>query len=134
MDGFVNDLDIIDPYINHFEPNINFQIHSSTTFSNKQDIDLISLALIHHNARSLMADSRIDEYETLFKTLKHPFDVLVFTETWLTPEKVDQCNVEGFNHVHLLRPVSKDIDFKEDSFKETPEVGEDQEENSKFFH
>ena len=113
MDGFVNDLDIIDPDINHFEPNINFQIHSSTTFSNKQDIDPSSLALIHHNARSLMADSRIDEYETLFKTLKHPFDVLVFTETWLTPEKVDQCNVEGFNHVHLLRPVSEDIDFKE---------------------
>ena len=113
MDGFSNDLDLIDPDINHFEPNINFQIHSTTTFHNKQDIEPSSLALIHHNARSLMADSRIDEYETLFKTLKHPFDVLVFTETWLTPDKVDQCNVEGFNHVNLLRPVSEDIDFKE---------------------
>ena len=112
MDGFENDLNVIDPDINHFEPNINFELHSLTTFPNKQDIDPSSLKLIHHNARSLMAASRIDEYDTLFTTLKHPFDVLVFTETWLTPDKEDQCKFQGFNHIHLLRPVSENIDFK----------------------
>ena len=59
-----------------------------------------------------MTSTRIDEYETLFKTLKHPFDVLVFTETWLTPDTEDQCMISGFNHLHLLRPISEDIDFK----------------------
>ena len=59
-----------------------------------------------------MNNGRIDEYDTLFKTLKHPFDVLVFTETWLTLDKEDQCNFQGFNHIHLLRPVSDVIDFK----------------------
>ena len=107
-----NNLNIIDPDINHFEPIINFQVHSLTTFPNKNDIDQNSLKLIHHNARSLMTTSRIEEYDTLFKTLKYPFDVLVFTETWLTLDKEDQCNFQGFNHIHLLRPVSDDIDFK----------------------
>ena len=112
MEEFNNNLNIIDPDINHFEPIINFQVHSLTTFPNKNDIDQNSLKLIHHNARSLMTTSRIEEYDTLFKTLKYPFDVLVFTETWLTLDKEDQCNFQGFNHIHLLRPVSDDIDFK----------------------
>ena len=111
MESFDNNLDTIDPDINHFEPNINFQSHALSTFPNKQDFDPSSLNLIHHNARSLMASTRIDKYETLFKTLKHPFDILVFTETWLTPDKEDQCKFKGFNHLHLLRPVSEDIDF-----------------------
>ena len=112
MNNFDNNLDIIDPDNNHFEPNINFQCHTLNTFPMKQDIDPNSLVLIHHNARSLMAATRIDEYELLFQTLKHTFDILVFTETWLTPDKEDQCKFPGYNHIHLLRPISDDIDFK----------------------
>ena len=111
MECFAN-LDTIDPDINHFEPNINFQSHTLSTFPIKEDIDPHSLNLIHHNARSIMTSTRIDEYETLFKTLKHPFDILVFTETWLTPDTENQCKISGFNHLHLLRPISEDIDFK----------------------
>ena len=55
MESFENNFDTIDPDINHFEPNINFQTHSVASFSNKQDIDPNSLILIHHNAKSLMA-------------------------------------------------------------------------------
>ena len=76
-----NSLDLIDPDLNHFEPNNNFQSHSMTTFSSKQDINANSLKLIHHNARSLMTDGRMDKYVSLFKILKHPFDILIFTET-----------------------------------------------------
>ena len=61
-----------------------------------------------------MPSTRIDEYETLFKTLKHPFDVLVFTETWLTPDTENQCKISGFNHLDLLRPISEDIDLIKD--------------------
>ena len=46
------------------------------------------------------------------QSLKHSFDISIFTETWLTPDKKDQCKFPGFNHIHLLRPVSEDIDFK----------------------
>ena len=64
-----NNPDLIDPDHNHFEPNNNFQSHSMTTFSSKQDINANSLKLIHHNARSLMTDGRMDEYVSLFKIL-----------------------------------------------------------------
>ena len=43
MESFDNNLDTIDPDINHFEPNINFQSHTLSTFPNKQDIDPSSL-------------------------------------------------------------------------------------------
>ena len=59
-----------------------------------------------------MTHGRIDEYVTLFKLLKHPFDILVFTETWLTKEQEVQCKFDGYNQVHLLRPVDEFNDFK----------------------
>ena len=112
MEGFGNDLNIIDPDANHFEANIDFQTHTKETFICKQDIDPSSLKLTHHNARSLMTDGRLDEFHTLFKTLNNPFDILVFTETWLTPDKVELCHFDNFQSIHLLRPKDGNMDFK----------------------
>ena len=112
MEGFDNDLNIIDPDSNHFEANIDFQSHTMDTFLCKQDIDPSSLKIIHHNARSLMTEGRLDEYHSIFQTLKNPFDILVFTETWLTPDKVELCNFDQFQSIHLLRPINEDLDFK----------------------
>ena len=39
MEGFGNDLNIIDPDANHFEANIDFQTHTKETFICKQEID-----------------------------------------------------------------------------------------------
>ena len=55
----------------------------------------------------------MDEYVSLFKILKHPFDILIFTETWLKKEQEGLCKFEGYNDVHLLRPVDEHMDFKE---------------------
>ena len=112
MKGFDNDLNIIDPDSNHFEANIDFQTHTMDTFLCKQDIDPSSLKIIHHNARSLMIEGRLDEYHSIFQTLKNPFDILVFTETWLTPDKVELCNFDQFQSIHLLRPIDEDLYFK----------------------
>ena len=70
MEGFDNDLNIINLDSNHFEANIDFQTHTMDTFLCKQDIDPSSLKIIHHNARSLMTEGRLDEYHSIFKTLK----------------------------------------------------------------
>ena len=110
MDGLHNELNEIDPDLNHFVPNINFQSHSTTSFLMKQDIDPNALKLTHHNARSIMTSGRIDEYETLFKILKNPFDILVFTESWLTPDKEIQCCLDGFKPVHLMRPSYEHVE------------------------
>ena len=112
MDGLYSELNVIDPDINHFEPNVNFQSHSTTSFINKQDIEPSSLKLIHHNARSLMTNGRIDDYGTLLKILRNPFDILVFTETWLTPDKESQCCFKGFRPIHKMRPVNEHEEFK----------------------
>ena len=112
MDGLYSELNVIDPDINHFEPNVNFQTHSTTSFINKQDIEPSSLKLIHHNARSLMTIGRIDDYETLLKILKNPFDILVFTETWLTPDKESQCCFKGFRPIHKMRPVNEEFKLR----------------------
>ena len=112
MEGFDNDLNIIDPDANHFQANVDFQSHTSDTFLCKQDMDTNSFKLIHHNARSLMTDGRLDEYHSLFKKLKNPFDILVFTETWLTPDKVELCHFDQFQSIHLLRPINENLDFK----------------------
>ena len=58
-----------------------------------------------------MADGRLDEYLMLLKNLKTTFDILVFTESWLTPDDIDQCKITGYQAIHLLRP-SDDPNFK----------------------
>ena len=112
MDNLLNILTDIDPDINHFYPKVNFEVHSIDSFTKKQDSTDMSLKIIHHNARSLMTENRLDEYDILFKVLKNPFDILVFTETWLTPNKADLCKFDGFQPIHLYRPIDNQIDFK----------------------
>ena len=112
MERINDDLTTIDPDINHFSSEVNFESHSINSFSNKQDIDSNALKIIHHNARSLMKPGRLDEYHMFLQTLKTPFDILIFSETWLTSEKSDQCRFEGFHSIHLMRPTDNIIDFK----------------------
>ena len=113
MEAFENNLSLIDPDTNHFNTHIDFQTHSIDSFIEKQDIEPKSLKIVHHNARSLMSSGKLDQYDIFFKELKNPFDILVFTETWLTPDKSDLCIFDGFQKPeHLLRPSDDHIDFK----------------------
>ena len=59
-----------------------------------------------------MKDGRIDEYNILFKAIDNPFNVMIFTETWLTEDNKDLCNFEGYTPLHLLRPIDKQFDLK----------------------
>ena len=60
-----------------------------------------------------MKPDRLDEYHVYLHSLKNPFDILIFTETWLTQEKIDLCKLDGYQPIHLLRPIDNQIDFKE---------------------
>ena len=51
-----------------------------------------------------MSERRLLDYNMLFVNLKTSFDILVFTETWLTEDKIDHCNFKGFQPIHLIRP------------------------------
>ena len=59
-----------------------------------------------------MKEGRMDEYEILFGSNGIPFQVMIFSETWLTNNTIDLCRFNGYEAVHLLRPVDKKFDFK----------------------
>ena len=106
-------IDDIDPDINHYNDSINnFKEYSIDTFNTDKSIKSSSLNLFHNNARSLMRDGRIDEYNILFKAIDNPFNILVFTETWLTVDNEQLCNFEGYKPLHLLRPIDDQFDLK----------------------
>ena len=54
----------------------------------------------------------MDEYDLFFISLKDPFDILIFTETWLNSDNANNCKFEGYKPIHLLRPVDNHVDFK----------------------
>ena len=102
----------IDPDANHFNNNsIQYNRYTIDTFStcNLQNNDF---NLFHHNSRSIMKEGRIEEYDLLFNPGGNPFQVMVFTETWLTNSNKDICNFNQFESEHLLRPIDHHFDFK----------------------
>ena len=112
MEGDLNMLGDIDPDANHFNDNsIQYNQYTIDTFSmcNLQNNDF---NLFHHNSQSIMKEGRIDEYDLLFNPGGNPFQVMVFTETWLTNSNKDICNFNQFESEHLLRPIDHNFDFK----------------------
>ena len=106
MEGFENNLTIIDPDIHHFNVNIDFQSYSIDSFNKDLNISPKSLKIYNNNACSIMSTGTMDQYVALFNELKVSFDVLIFDETWLTPNNYSQCNFDGYqNPIHLLRPT-----------------------------
>ena len=109
MEAFQNNLSLIDPDINHFDINIDFQSHSVDSFNKDINILSNSLTIYHNNARSIMSKGKMDLYSTLFfKELETTFDVLIFTETWRDDSNSNQCNFYRYQStIHLLRPIDK---------------------------
>ena len=59
-----------------------------------------------------MKEGKLDEYNILFKSIDNPFNIMIFTETWLTEINKDLCNFEGYTPLHLLRPIDRHFDLK----------------------
>ena len=110
----VNDeMDPLDPDFNHYNHNtVNFS-HSIDSFKKYSNLNPKALNILHHNSRSIMRPGKLDEYDLFFNSINNPFSILVFTETWLTKDKIDMCRLQGFSPIHLLRPQDENIDFKE---------------------
>ena len=107
-----DELDLLDPDSNHFNIyTIHFSQHSLDTFVRNSNLDSKALNIFHHNSRSIMKHGKLDEYEIFFEAIKNPFNILIFTETWLTCDKMDHCKIQGFSPIHLLRPNYQNIEF-----------------------
>ena len=113
MEDDIDAMDLIDPDNNHYNQyTVNFTSHSVDSFTRDTNLNNNSLNIFHNNARSIMKDGKLNEYEMLFKALNNPFKILIFTETWLTKDKEDMCKFQGFSPIHLLRPTDLNTDFK----------------------
>ena len=108
-----NNFNLIDPDPNHFQHNpINFKSYTIDTLAESSQSPSESFSLFHHNARSIATPGRMEEYNLLFDIIKNPFDIMIFTETWLTKDKCDLYNFVGFQSIHHLRPVETNFDHK----------------------
>ena len=110
-----NLLEKIDPDNNDFMENfINFESYNLDNFE-KSCIDRSnSFNILHHNSRSISREGRLEDYDIMLDSIKNPFHVLAFTETWLNNGNVNQIEFEGYEAFHCLRqdsndPQSKDI-------------------------
>ena len=109
-----NFLDSVDPDANHFVDNtVSFSSYYMEDFYKSNITNNDSLNIFHNNARSILTDGRLDEYNNLFAYINNPFHIMGFTETWIKPDNVDRVFFEGFNEFHLLRPTDDQSNIKE---------------------
>ena len=77
-------MDLIDPDNNHYNQyTVNFSSHTVDSFTRDSNLNNNALNIFHNNARSIMKDGKLSEYEMFFKAINNPFKILIFTETWL---------------------------------------------------
>ena len=113
MEDNMNVIESADPDLNHYNDTIvNFKSFTPETFCGNIE-NKGSFNILHQNVRSILAEGRKDEIDILLNTIKNPFHILAYTETWLKSENVDAVNFENYEHVFNIRPIDKHFDMKE---------------------
>ena len=113
-DNAFNAFDEIDPDQNHFNnADINCKTYSIDLFNSNVEVDCQSLNIFHNNTQSILKPGKLDEYSMLFSSLNCSFDIMVFTETWITEDRAKLCHFDDYTPVHLIRPICNNINFKD---------------------
>ena len=106
--GFNSDFEDIDPDINHLNeiyPDYNVgntsEYYDISKFNHDYKHNQRNLTLYHLNVCSLLP--KCDEVQTELSLLECQFDVLCFTESWLTEQNKHLVSFNGFNSFHNLR-------------------------------
>ena len=108
-----NILDNADPDLNHYNDfDVDFMAYDIDRLKGNISIN-DGFNLWHHNARSILKEGRMDEYELLLESINNPFHVMAFSETWLKSSNCDMVSFQDFDHVYNIRPLSGEIDDKE---------------------
>ena len=109
----LNTIESSDPDLNHYnDTSINFNSYTPETISGKLN-NKGALNILHLNVRSILTEGRKDEIDVLLNTVKNPFHILAFTETWLRPTNVGAIKFDDYEHVSNIRPIDKHFDMKE---------------------
>ena len=115
IDKFWNNLlETVDPDNNDFIDNyLNFGSYTLNNFSDSHISKHHSFNLLHHNARSILTEGRLDEYNIMLNEISNPFHLLAFTETWLKSDNVNLINFEGYDSYHSIRQTNNDNNIKQ---------------------
>jgi hypothetical protein len=102
---------LIDPDTNHLNvlyPDLNTETKSE--YYNEDDFNRLdcntintrtNFSLLHQNIRSLLP--KIDIFHTFLQSLNCQFDVISFTESWLTENTKDLVHFKNYNSFHSFR-------------------------------
>ena len=102
-----NPLHNFDPDNNYFiDCEDNFETYTIETLNSCNVMNERSLNIMHHNARSILSEGRMDDYEHLFGTLNNSFHIFAFTETWFKSDNCHTVKFNGYNSSHMIRPVN----------------------------
>ena len=90
-----------DPDSNYFNDvrvcNNDCDYHTEQTFIEKGEVLNITdtcFSMIHINIRS--TSKHLNEFEIFNQSLRHDFDVIAFSETWLNDNTFNLCNIAGY--------------------------------------
>ena len=108
-----NILDNADPDLNHYNDfDVNFMAYDIDRLKGNISIS-DGFNLWHHNARSILKEGKLDEYELLLESINNPFHIMAFSETWLKTSNCDRASFQDFDHIYNIRPLNGEIDDKE---------------------
>ena len=79
--------------------------YSTDKFNENCVANVNDLNIIHCNIRSLYAHH--DEFLSLLSVLRDKFDILCFSQSWLTDATKQLINFRGYSSFHSLRPINK---------------------------
>ena len=104
-EGPMGDVDPDQNFLNEVRGNIikgcNYH-HGTTLYEEiKSNSEQIDLSICHLNIRSL--PKNLDIFNTTLAASNSNFNLLAFTETWLTPSNVDAHGIKGYSHEYLIR-------------------------------
>jgi len=99
IDADVNHLNVQYPQSDSHKQSEYYDVNKFNSLSYNTNSDL---SIVHLNCRSLACNK--DEIVVLLDLLKIKFDVICFTESWLTTHNHNLYDLDGYNSFHCLRP------------------------------
>jgi len=105
-DDLFPDLDVDMNHFNELYPDSieqRSEYYNSQKFNDEIEVTVSDISVVHMNVRSLSCN--IDEVLALFSSLRCKFDIICFTETWLTDNNKHLFTFDGYNGFHCVRPL-----------------------------
>lgn len=105
MADLFNDIDVDVNYFSEQYPDLGLEDRSKyydiSELSSDVTLDIHDLSVLSLNIWSLLP--KLDEFTAILHVMKHKFDVICLTETWLNGNVLSLANITGYKSYHKVR-------------------------------